>query len=153
MACRQAWFASLAVCMAVGTQPIPEPLLMHKHELSGPAVCGDGSPAIYYYRNCTANWDSKPGDPDFCAKGTPLGVSSVQWLLVFGGNATLACFDDATCSERASALPSAVSSAGAAESIYPDGLLAPAPEANPNFYKAHVVFVSCSELLSKHHHY
>jgi hypothetical protein len=33
------------------------------------AVCNDGTPAAYYVRNCTANGDRKPGDPDFCLKG------------------------------------------------------------------------------------
>ena len=46
-----------------GSEPVPVTLLMNKTSLeSYPAAqCNDASPAAYYYSNCTANWDSKPG--------------------------------------------------------------------------------------------
>jgi xanthine/uracil permease len=53
---------------------IPGYLLMHRYEVVNAtarnALCNDGSSAAYYVRNCSANGDAKPGDPDFCAKGT-----------------------------------------------------------------------------------
>ena len=49
--------------------PFPAALLFQRHLLlAANATCYDGSPGIFYHRNCTANHDRKPGDPtDFCA--------------------------------------------------------------------------------------
>jgi len=82
------------------------------------ALCNDGSAAAYYVRNCTANGDAKPGDPDFCAKGEghcnlycnenqlsrPLlgnieGVLRYQWFIVFEDD-NLFCWDDQSCHNR-----------------------------------------------------
>ena len=62
-------------------QPPPAPpaaLLLHPLPLRSPfATCNDGSPATIYFRNCSANWDSK--GPDYCANITN------RWLIVFAG--------------------------------------------------------------------
>lgn len=111
------------------------------------ALCNDGTPAIYYYRNCTANGDRKPGDPtDYCAKGGEQGVLEVRWMIYLDplGDAGW-CHDTSTCAARPNFLKS---SANAPSWRNPSGLLSPYPEANPNFYKQHTVIIpSCSSDL------
>lgn len=46
-------------------------------------LCNDGSVATYYYRNCSANWDRKAGDPDFCQKGIIDGVKQHIFTIDF----------------------------------------------------------------------
>lgn len=108
---------------------------------SAPAVtCNDGSPYVYFARNCTANWDRKPGDPDFCA------LTQRVFILVVasGGRDVLSptlpaplqgafCYDAASCAARAA---NATSSSQLPLTAFPDGILSPFAEANPNLYKA-----------------
>jgi hypothetical protein len=132
------------------------------------ALCNDGSAPSYYYRNCSANWDRHPGDPDFCA------VPVVRWVLVFmgGGRDDLQsglggatapsssspthtpppptvdgryCYDARSCLGRSSNL---TSSAGLPPSAFPSGVVLPYAEANPDLYKSHsAVIPYCSSDL------
>ena len=76
--------ALLPAATSYANNDIPDYFLMHRYEVvdakARGAVCNDGSNAAYYVRNCTANGDAKPGDPDFCAKGTQLGGSQLSHL-------------------------------------------------------------------------
>ncbi len=79
---------ALACVSAAAAAPIPAMLLMDQHTLpssatAGAVTCNDRSPARYYYRNCSANWDRHAGDPDFCAKGTVDGVAERIWFISF----------------------------------------------------------------------
>lgn len=137
------------------------------------AVCQDGSAAVLYYRNCSANWDRKPGGPDYC------NVSNVRWIIVFqqgprdelqsplaltsAPNAGLPqsgdtgdflldkvtsgafCYDAASCLSRNINF---TTSAGLPETAFPGGIGLPYAEANPDLYKSHHVFVPyCSSDL------
>ncbi len=124
---------------------------MRRVELSDArAQCGDGSRAAFYFRNCSANWDSHSGF-DYCANITD------DWLLVFGQDAPAAllnsstsgapaapdaagafCYSDESCAARDPALRS---SAALPASAFPGGLLSPFAEQNANLYKAHTVVV------------
>ena len=136
--------------------PTPPALLMRREALSSPAaVCGDGSRAAVFFRNCSANWDSRSGF-DYCANITD------TWLVVFGSDdpATLLglgtgagaaadagafCYSAASCAARAASLKG---SAGLPARAFPGGLLSPFAEVNPNLYKAHTVVVPyCSSDL------
>jgi hypothetical protein len=113
------------------------------------ALCNDGSPAALYYRNCSANWDSK--GPDYCANITN------RWVLVFAGGDVRGalrgepegrtppsappgayCYDARSCAARARALRT---SDGLPAAGLPGGLLSPYAEVNPNFYKASAALV------------
>jgi hypothetical protein len=108
------------------------------------AVCGDGTEAFFYWRNCTANADRLPGDKeDYCAKGGKNGVDKNYWFVSF--EAAGSCYDEGSCSARRAAAPQLMSSASQPGSIFPSGALSCFPEENPNFYKSTMVFVpSCS---------
>eukprot|EP00730_Choanoeca_flexa_P012830 TRINITY_DN4662_c0_g1_i1.p1 TRINITY_DN4662_c0_g1~~TRINITY_DN4662_c0_g1_i1.p1 ORF type:complete len:400 (+),score=52.73 TRINITY_DN4662_c0_g1_i1:49-1200(+) len=126
---------------------IPAYQLMHRYEVANAtqrnAVCNDGTPMAYYVRNCTANGDAKPGDPDFCAKGSVEGVARYQWFIAIDDDNEF-CWDATTCSSRSAQRKTAATNA----TVFPDGALLPYPEANPNFYKASAVYIpSCSSDL------
>ncbi len=54
-----------AAALAAASADLPPALLMTRVEVRNAtargAVCSSGRPAAYYYRNCSANWDRKPG--------------------------------------------------------------------------------------------
>lgn len=114
-----------------------------KNAVARGAVCNDGSPAAYYYRNCTANGDRRAGDPtDYCLKGGQQGVDSIQFFLYLDPADGSWCHDNATCAARPKEL---LTSEGLPSQIFPGGVLSIYPEANPNFYKQHTVVIpSCS---------
>lgn len=140
--------------VAVRAQPIPDALLFNRFSLSeagAAASCSDGSPISYFYRNCTANHDRKPGDPtDYCA------VPVVDWVVVFldgedasfGGTPGPAgpyCYDARSCFGRSSNL---TGSSWLPATAFSGGMLSPFPEENPNLYKAYNVLVpSCTSDL------
>ena len=151
---------------AASGEPLPDALLFHRLPLAGGgAACADGSSAAVYYRNCSANWDRKPGGPDLCGRAlNPV----VTWLLAFlpdaaalgplpasrqaaaararegGGAMPWAaapggyCYDAASCASRAANLSGA---AWQPERAWADGALSPFAEVNPNLYKQHSVLV------------
>jgi len=128
--------------------PVPLPYQMMqlytvKNAVARGAVCNDGSPAAFYYRNCTANGDRHPGDPtDYCKKGGQQGVQSVQFFVYLDAADGSWCHDNTTCAARP---PQYVTSEGLPPQLFPGGVLSIYPEANPNFYKQHTVFIpSCS---------
>jgi hypothetical protein len=101
------------------------------------AVCNDGSPASFYYRNCSANWDRKPGGPDFCSEAEVGGQR--RWIVVFGADprtdlssgvappppvplAGAYCWDGPSCAARAGALTTSV---GLPATAFPSGVLLP----------------------------
>jgi len=150
--------AAAAVAAAPAPPPTPPALLMRRVELSDArAQCNDGSRAAFFFRNCSANWDSRSGF-DYCANITD------DWLLVFGQDAPAAllnsstsgapaapdaagafCYSDASCAGRDPALRG---SAALPASAFPGGLLSPFAEQNANLYKAHTVVVPyCSSDL------
>lgn len=94
------------------------------------AVCNDGTPATYYFRDCP-----RPG-PE-CA------TEPEQWLIIFsGGEPSDACFDEASCAARARRSPSSTSSKlNPATLDSPVGLFSTSGEANPNFYMHRAVIV------------
>jgi hypothetical protein len=129
---------------ARATAPPPAALLLRALPLADPlAVCNDGSPATVYYRNCSANWDSK--GPDYCANITN------RWIIVFAGDDVRGalrgdpegpppaappgafCYDPRSCAGRS---PPLRTSAGLPAAGFPGGFLSPYAEVNPNFYKA-----------------
>ena len=60
------------------------------------AICNDGTPAMLYWRNCTANEDRAPGDKgDYCAKGGKDGVDENVWFIAFEQAGF--CYDSASC--------------------------------------------------------
>eukprot|EP01047_Picozoa_sp_COSAG01_P011291 COSAG01_NODE_493_length_16327_cov_5.632879_17_plen_588_part_01 len=138
----------LAASAAASFPPQPPPNEtrgMSRHRvLDSQAVCNDGSPAYFYWRNCTANSDWAPGDKqDYCAKGGKEGVDQVVWMLVFESAGF--CYDARSCAARES---HRTSSSWLPPTIFPSGGLSCFPEENPNFYKATTVFVpSCSSDL------
>ena len=135
---------------------------MQRFALTDPAaVCNDNSRAVYFYRNCTANADRKPGDPDFCAKSDE-GVAEFVWFIMFAQSEIRAddesaalsglaggwCSDGASCVERSRLRPNLTSSRGLPDAFYPNGALSSFPEQNPNFYKQQSVVVPyCSSDL------
>jgi len=169
-----------AVLLAVGvvmSQGIPEQLLMRRVEVRNAAargaLCSDGQPAAYYYRNCSANWDRKPGceiegaglRPSRSARVTsrtlpwfawpvfrPAAVpdyckeTKTRWIVAFETGMT-GCFDDASCAQRSALTPNATRPP-TAETLFPSGALLPYAEANPNLYKSPTVLVPyCSSDL------
>eukprot|EP00039_Didymoeca_costata_P023677 m.7899 g.7899 ORF g.7899 m.7899 type:complete len:430 (+) comp3797_c3_seq1:165-1454(+) len=107
------------------------------------AVCNDGSPAKFYYRNCTANGDRQHGDPtNYCLKGGNQGVQSIQWFIYLDNGDGAWCHDFESCQSRQNKYRT---STNLPKKIFPSGLLSIYPEANPNFYKQHTVVIpSCS---------
>ena len=55
-------------------------------------------PLLPQPRNCTANGDRKPGDPDFCQRNSTEGVARIQFFVYFAENGY--CFDGPSCSNR-----------------------------------------------------
>jgi hypothetical protein len=112
--------------------------------VDGHAVCGDGSEATFYWRNCTANADRAPGDKeDYCAKGGKNGVEQNIWFVVFESAGS--CYDSRSCNARRAGTPALMTSVTQPRSIFPSGALSCFPEENPNYYKSTMVFVpSCS---------
>eukprot|EP00756_Hemistasia_phaeocysticola_P063980 Hpha_TRINITY_DN7438_c0_g1::TRINITY_DN7438_c0_g1_i1::g.95836::m.95836/K19882/NOTUM; O-palmitoleoyl-L-serine hydrolase len=101
------------------------------------ALCGDGSPAKYYFRDCP-----RPGYE--CLTSTD------DWIIVFA-DADLAdvCYDKETCDARRSLLPERMTSSGLNETLLsPGGIFSWSGEVNPNFYQHRTVFVPyCSSDL------
>ena len=100
------------------------------------ALCNDGSPAVFYFRDCP-----RPGAE---CDANPAGA---QWLVVFESATTTsgACFDAETCA----ALPAARTSSRGRPAVLAaaelaTGILSDSGEGNPNFYERRAVFVpSC----------
>lgn len=136
--------AAALVAVSMNAQPIPELQLFNVYELPG-YTCNDGSPYKYYYRNCSANWDRKPGGPDFCI------VNEVTWILSFVSGDDISstsslrsasmlsgafCYDEQSCATRQQNL---TSSHQLPSTSFPDGIVLPYAEANPNLYKSPAV--------------
>ena len=102
---------------------------MHKFEVKNAlkrhSLCNDGSPAIYYYRNCTANIDSHGTTIDYCKKGDPQGVETIKWFIYISNGDGVYCFDNKTCSTRSKNLTSSLEYP---EKINPNGILSVTPE-------------------------
>jgi hypothetical protein len=151
----------LAMCAAAAGQVIPPEQLFHRVSLSSAhplAVCNDGEGAAMFYRNCSANWDRKPGDPDYCA------LPVTRWVVAFAGSdmdyfggvgvsarsprvqeSGAYCYDAASCTKRATNL---TTSRNLPDTAFPGGIALPYAEANPNLYKSHHVVVPyCSSDL------
>jgi len=150
----------------------PQQQLFHLRRVAG-ATCADGSPFLMYARNCSANWDAKPGE-DYCGgsqEGTALIVfmsGSASELPLGNGTGPLPraavegayCYDEASCSARAAACPNCTTSAllpqlgGAAAhnrtALLTAGMASPFAEVNPNLYKspAFIALISCSRALA-----
>lgn len=133
-----AWLAACA-----GAQPAPTPLptpapdvppaqWLNVTLLRDPAaVCLDGTPAPFYFRPCSANWDRKDPSEDFCANITQ------RWIIVLDGSGG-ACYSAASC---AAALREGAARGAPPASAFLDGILLPFAEVNPNLYKATAVYV------------
>lgn len=144
---------SLVAAAALPALDIPPAQLMQKFALRGNSLCNDGTPPMYFYRNCSANWDRKNGAPDYCLKGGSEGVTEYIWQLVFlssdvysVNNSTqssegLFCYDDHSCRERLRFFPNVTSSAHLPDTYFPGGFLSAYAEENPNFYKSISVLV------------
>jgi len=156
--------AATAVAANTAQAPggIPAQQLFSLHEVrdagSRGAICNDGSPARFWYRNCSANWDSH--GTDFC------NVTDVLWLVVFETSASnwsftsqstvsaaqqdasasgAYCYDEQSCVARSAVLKT---STGLNESTFAPGIVIPYAEANPNLYKSPAVIVPyCSSDL------
>lgn len=154
-------FHSLLLIASVLAQP--SGLLFHRTAL--PIPCTDGTPSAFYYRNCSANWDSK--GTDYCPKG---GIADpVTWIILFPSedityliNATSAqepsvapnttagafCYSTESCSARAKLYPQLTHTHHLPATIFPGGLLSPYAEVNPSLYKSPMVVVPyCSSDL------
>ena len=113
---------------------------MHLHTVkdavSRGAVCNDGSPAKYYFRDC-------PRPASECAGW------SADWLVLFaGGDSSDACYDDASCTARQLNTPDKMSSTKFNATLSPKGIFSTSGEENPNFYGFRTVFVPyCSSDL------
>ena len=140
------------VCSKVTPAPVnnPDYQYLYKQTVSNAAargaLCNDGTPAVFYYRNCTANGDRRAGDPtNYCAKGGTQGVQSVQWFVYLDPADSLFCHDKQSCSHRPAQLQT---STGLPDRVFLSGWFSPYPEQNPNFYKQHSVYIpSCSSDL------
>lgn len=128
----------------------PEYQYLHKYTVHDAAargaVCNDGTPAAFYYRNCTANGDRRVGDTtDYCLKGSLNGVQERRWFVHLDAADGLFCWDADSCAGRPAKWKG---SGGLPSKLFLDGWLSPYPEENPNFYKQSSVFVpSCSSDL------
>ncbi len=132
---------TLQLLLQPSAAQLPAALLdFQRHEVkdaeSRGAVCNDGSPAVFYFRDCP-----RPGAE--CA-ANPAGA---QWLIVFQGATTTsgACFDEESCAGLPAARtssrgrPAVLTAAELATGIFSDS-----GEGNPNFYERRAVFVpSC----------
>lgn len=151
--------AVCALALARSSGQLPPALQFTLEELPLSAgACFDGSPFRYYYRNCSANWDRKPGDPDFCARAggeNPVVTFVILFLsdaaaLQAPGVRALAqpgafCYDAPSCAARGAALKS---SAWLPPRAFVDGVQSPFAEVNPNLYKQHSVLLPyCSSDL------
>jgi hypothetical protein len=110
--------------------------------------CYDGSNASYYFRNCSANWDSHSGF-DYCANITDTWVIhfSSDSLTPTNGSALggALCYSDESCSNRNQELKSSL---GLNSTAFLQGIVIPYAEVNPNLYKQHsVVIPYCSSDL------
>ena len=94
------------------------------------ALCNDGSPATFYFRDC-------PRPASECAQFT------TDWFVVFAdGDSSDACYDKMTCTARKAAAAGKMSSAGLnATLLSPAGLFSYSGEENPNFYGYRTVLV------------
>lgn len=96
------------------------------------AVCNDGTPAKYYFRDC-------PRPADECN-----GWSS-DWIVVFtGGDSADLCYDAMSCAARnaSGARSNQTSSSGLnATLLSPGGIFSYGGEENPNFYGCRTVYV------------
>eukprot|EP00041_Stephanoeca_diplocostata_P020501 m.460547 g.460547 ORF g.460547 m.460547 type:complete len:420 (-) comp21596_c0_seq10:1335-2594(-) len=130
--------------------PNPDYQYMHKYYVKNAiargAVCNDGSPAAFYYRNCTANGDRHPGDPtDYCAKGGTQGVLERQWLVLLDPADGKWCSTADSCRSRPREF---MTSEGLPDRVMPQGWFSIYPEENPNLYKQTSVYIpSCSSDL------
>ena len=131
----------LSLLLQVCAAQLPAALLdFQRHEVKDAArrgaLCNDGSPAIFYFRDCP-----RPGAE--CA-ANPAGA---QWLVVFESATTTsgACFDERSCA----ALPAARTSSSGRPPVLTaaelaTGIFSDSGEGNPNFYERRAVFVpSC----------
>lgn len=118
---------------------VPPAQVLNVTYLEGP-VCNDGTQQAVYYRPCSANWDRKNPNDDFCANITQ------RWIVVFESGAGY-CYSPNSCASRDQ---NATSSSVMKAQAFLGGMLEPFAEANPNLYKASAVFVpSCtSDLFS-----
>ena len=94
------------------------------------AVCNDGSPAKFYFRDC-------PRPAAECLD------APAEWIVVFdGGDSSDACYDGPSCVARAAAEPRKTSSAHLNASLpSPSGIFSWSGEENPNFYQHRTVLV------------
>jgi hypothetical protein len=108
---------------------------MHLHTVKNArargALCNDGSPATYYFRDC-------PRPADECAQ-----LGSQDWLIVFAGGApSETCFDGPSCAARMVEQPNATSSNLLNDTLEsPSGIFSFSGEENPNFYAERTVLV------------
>jgi hypothetical protein len=127
--------------------PIPAQQMLQRVPITNAsATCNDGSRATIFFRNCSANWDSKGFD--YCANITD------TWVLLFAQDDAFAadpppsglfCYSPESCAARSAAL---TSSSGQPATAFLDGVLSPYAEENPNLYKQHSVVVpSCTSDL------
>ena len=116
----------------------PELLQLTRYQVhnarSRAAVCNDGTPAVYYFRDCP-----RPGQE------CQINPGGDQWVVVFeGGESSSVCFDTASCAARAARHPSLTSSKQAPSSFsYSslEGIFSDSGEGNPNFYEQRIVWV------------
>lgn len=138
-----------ALLVVAAAQPIPASQLFSQVNIPS-ARCNKGDYSMYY-RNCSANWDRKPGDPDFCA------LEVETWIIHFAEDVASDvdassqslhgpyCYDSKSCASRPENLTSLDEYSSTA---FFDGIMLPFAEANPNLYKAHsIVAPSCSSDL------
>jgi O-palmitoleoyl-L-serine hydrolase len=108
-----------------------EALPLQKYEVKNAAarqaVCNDGSPSIYYFR-----------------EGKGSGANTWVIFLVGGGF----CFSVESCDQRLTMNPELMTSRGYPETLKVQGILSDSPKSNPDFYNAnHVVIPYCSSDL------
>ena len=160
MSVLRAVLAFAVVCAALDSAPIPQALLfnalppLHDHPL---ALCNDGSPAALYYRNCSANWDSKSGF-DYCANITKRFIiffasTDIRPALANAAEPPAApsrpsgayCYDLPSCAARS---PNLTTSRGLPPTAFFGGFLSPYAEVSPNFYKSSMAVIPyCSSDL------
>ena len=94
------------------------------------ALCNDGSPAKYYFRDCP-----RPGAECLDAPS--------EWIVVFdGGDSSDACYDEPTCAARMTAEPHKTGSGHLNATLpSPSGIFSWSGEENPNFYQHRTVLV------------
>ena len=98
------------------------------------AVCNDGTPAKYYFRDCP-----RPGAECLLAPSA--------WLVVFGGGSSAdTCYDAASCEARSAKYPERMTSSMLNATLDPvrdgaGGIFSSSGEENPNFYQQVNVYV------------